>query len=39
LNSNDEFVVPFNFVEPYNLVTSSLSVSGFIPSINYNFSF
>ncbi len=39
MNSNEKFVVPFNFAKPYELVPSSLSVSGFIPSINYNFSF
>ena len=39
INSNEKFVVPFNFAKPYELVPSSLSVSGFIPSINYNFSF
>ena len=39
MNDNGEFVVPSNLNGAYNLVPTSISVAGIIPSINYQFKF
>jgi hypothetical protein len=39
MNDNGDFVVPSNLSGNYNLVPTSISVAGIIPSINYQFKF
>lgn len=39
INNEDEFKVPVNFYEGAELVSTTLSVSGMVPSINYKFRF
>jgi hypothetical protein len=39
MNDNGDFVVPSNLNGSYNLVPTSISVAGIIPSINYQFRF
>jgi hypothetical protein len=39
MNDNGEFVVPSNLNGSYDLVPTSISVAGIIPSINYQFKF
>ena len=39
MNDNGDFVVPSNLNGSYDLVPTSISVAGIIPSINYQFRF
>jgi hypothetical protein len=39
IDDNGNFVVPSNLTGGYQLVPSTMSVAGIIPSITYNFKF
>ena len=39
MNDNGDFVVPMNMNGDYELVPTSISVAGIIPSLNYTFKF
>jgi hypothetical protein len=39
MNDHGDFVVPSNLNGSYELVPTSISVAGIIPSINYQFKF
>jgi len=39
MNDNGDFVVPSNINGSYQLVPTTISVAGMIPSINYQFKF